>query len=128
MSSIGAKRGAATSAPETDFWLGLVDVNEAGYGTQIQDGIIRTSYRDGEGRAPHLEPGEAVCYDIDLWSTSYTVRKGHRLRLEVTSSCFNKYDRNTNTGPWTGISMHPLEHVIYFSLFLLWWVVPVCYL
>ena len=35
------------------------------------------------------------------------------------------HHRNMNTGPWTGISMHPIEHVIYFSLFLLWWVVPV---
>ncbi|MDH3715129.1 MAG: sterol desaturase family protein, partial [Gammaproteobacteria bacterium] len=35
------------------------------------------------------------------------------------------HHRNVNTGPWTGISMHPLEHLIYFSLLLLWWVVPV---
>lgn len=35
------------------------------------------------------------------------------------------HHRNVNTGPWTGISMHPLEHLIYFSLFVLWWVVPV---
>ncbi|MDA0220373.1 MAG: CocE/NonD family hydrolase [Proteobacteria bacterium] len=103
---ITARLWAATSAPETDFWLGLVDVNEKGYGTLIQDGILRTSYRDGEGRAPHLKPGEAICYDIDLWATSYTVRKGHRLRLEVTSSCFNKYDRNTNTGLPIGRAAH----------------------
>lgn len=35
------------------------------------------------------------------------------------------HHRNTNTGPWTGISMHPIEHVLYFSVFLLWWIVPV---
>jgi len=34
------------------------------------------------------------------------------------------HHRNVNTGPWTGISMHPLEHLIYFSVFVLWWVVP----
>ncbi len=34
------------------------------------------------------------------------------------------HHRNVNTGPWSGISMHPLEHVIYFSVFLIWWVVP----
>ncbi len=35
------------------------------------------------------------------------------------------HHRNVNTGPWTGISMHPIEHFIYFSLFALWWVIPV---
>ena len=35
------------------------------------------------------------------------------------------HHRNVNTGPWTGISMHPIEHLFYFSQFLLWWVIPV---
>ena len=89
---------AASSAVDTDFWAGLVDVNPAGYATLIQDGIIRASARLGDAPAPPLTPGEVVAYRIDLWATSYELKAGHRLRLEVSSSCFNKFDRNTNTG------------------------------
>jgi putative CocE/NonD family hydrolase len=89
---------AASSAIDTDFWMGLVDVREDGYATLIQDGIIRASARDGQGSAPPLRPGEPTRFDIDLWATSIVFRKGHCIRVEVTSSAFNKFARNTNSG------------------------------
>ena len=89
---------AASSAVDTDFWLGLVDVSPDGYGTLIQDGILRASARFGDQSAPPLRADEIVAYRIDLWAASYLLKAGHRLRLEVTSSCFNKFNRNTNTG------------------------------
>jgi putative CocE/NonD family hydrolase len=89
---------AASSAVDTDFWIGLVDVREDGYATLVQDGILRASARDGIGDAPPLEPGKPVRFDIDLWAASIVFRKGHRIRVEVSSSAFSKYARNTNSG------------------------------
>ena len=43
-------------------------------------------------------PGEVVEYEIDMWSTSHVFAPGHRIRLEVSSSAFPKYNRNLNTG------------------------------
>ncbi len=45
-----------------------------------------------------LEPGRAYCYEIDLWATSNVFKAGHRIRLEISSSNFPRFDRNTNTG------------------------------
>lgn len=89
---------AATSAVDTDFWMGLVDVRPDGFGTLIQDGIVRASARSGAGQTELLEPGRVYRFEIDLWATSILFRAGHRIRVEITSSCFNKYARNTNTG------------------------------
>ena len=90
---------ASTSADDTDFVATLDDVFPDGYVHLVQQGIVRARYRDG-GDAP-VEPGKVVRYDIDLWDTSYVVRAGHRLRLEVSSSEFDRYDRNLNRyEPW----------------------------
>ena len=45
-----------------------------------------------------MEPGRAYCYTIDLWATSNVFKAGHRIRVEVSSSNFPRFDRNTNTG------------------------------
>ncbi len=87
-----------SSAVDTDFAVALVDVFEDGRANLIQDGILRASYRDGAKAPVPLEPGRTYALEIDMWSTSYVLRAGHRLRVEVTSSCFNRYDRNLNTG------------------------------
>ena len=88
----------ASSAPDTDFTVALVDVFPDGRATLIQDGILRASYRHGTDDIAPLEPGCPCKLTVDLWSTSYLVKAGHRLRVEVSSSCFNRYDRNLNTG------------------------------
>ena len=95
---IKANLFAASSAVDTDFTVTLVDVFEGGYANLIQDGIIRASYRDSDLEPSPIAPGKVYEYTIDLWATSYVVKKGHRFRVEVSSSCFNRYDRNTNTG------------------------------
>jgi len=91
---------AISSAPDTDFVARLVDVHPDGYAQNLTDGIIRARYRNFErGEAPSLiEPGVAYEYEIDLWSTSNVFRAGHRIRLDVTSSNFPRWDRNLNTG------------------------------
>ncbi len=91
---------AVSGAPDTDFVARLVDVYPDGYAQNLTDGIIRARYRNfNQGEAPSLiEPGHVYEYDIDLWSTSNLFKAGHRIRLDVTSSNFPRWDRNPNTG------------------------------
>ena len=91
---------ATSSATDTDFVARLVDVHPDGYAQNLNDGIIRARYRDfAQGTAPSLiEPGKAYEYVIDLWATSNVFKQGHRIRLDVTSSNFPRWDRNLNTG------------------------------
>jgi uncharacterized protein len=89
---------ATSSAPDTDFVARLVDVQPDGSALNLTDGIIRARYRDRNGDASLIEPGRAYEYEIDLWSTSNVFLKGHRIRLDVTSSNFPRWDRNPNTG------------------------------
>ena len=89
---------ASTSATDTDFTAKLVDVCENGCARNLTDGIIRARYRDSMSNPTLLEPGRPYCYDIDLWATSNVFKAGHRIRLEISSSNFPRFDRNTNTG------------------------------
>lgn len=87
---------AASSAPDTDFTATLVDVTSDGYCAPIAEGIVRARYRESRREATFLEPGTVNEFRIDLSSTAYTVQRGHRLRLEVSSSNFPRFDRNPN--------------------------------
>jgi putative CocE/NonD family hydrolase len=91
---------AVSSAPDTDFVARLVDVYPDGRSINLTDGVIRARYRNfGRGEPPTLiEPGRPYEYEIDLWATSNLFRAGHRIGLQVTSSCFPRWDRNPNTG------------------------------
>ncbi len=89
---------AATSQTDTDFTAKLVDVCEDGCARNLTDGIIRARYRDSTSRATLVEPGRAYQYTIDLWATSNVFQRGHRIRVEISSSNFPRFDRNTNTG------------------------------
>ena len=93
---------AATSAPDTDFTAKLVDVGRCGYARNIQDGIIRARYRASLAQAEPVRPGEVYEYTIDLGATSNVFKAGHRIRLEISSSNFPRFDRNPNTGGATG--------------------------
>ena len=89
---------AATDGLDTDWTGKLVDVRPDGYAMSLCDGIVRARYREG-GKAPRLlEEGRIYEYEIDLWVTANLFKKGHCLRLEVSSSNFPRFDRNPNTG------------------------------
>lgn len=91
---------AASSAPDTDFVGRLCDVHPDGRSINLTDGIIRARHRgmaQGEP-ASLLEPGRPYEYEIDLWATSNLFKAGHRIQLQITSSCFPRWDRNPNTG------------------------------
>ncbi len=89
---------AASSAPDTDFVARLVDVHPDGFAQNLTDGIIRARYRHSLQAPELLEPGKAYEYTIDLWATSNLFKAGHRIRLDITSSNFPRWDRNLNTG------------------------------
>lgn len=89
---------ASSSAPDTDFTAKLVDVRPDGYAQNIADGIIRARYRESAMTPKRITKGEVVELTIDLWATSHVFLPGHRLRVEVASSNFPRFDRNLNTG------------------------------
>jgi putative CocE/NonD family hydrolase len=89
---------AVSSAPDTDFSAKLVDVSPCGYARNVQDGIVRARYREGSGTPTFIKPGEVYEYTIDLSATSNLFKAGHRIRLEISSSNFPRFDRNPNTG------------------------------
>jgi uncharacterized protein len=89
---------ASSSALDTDFTGKLVDVHPDGRAELVTDGILRARYRDSASAPALLAPGEIYELRIDLAATSTVFASGHRIRLEVSSSNFPRYDRNTNTG------------------------------
>jgi putative CocE/NonD family hydrolase len=78
----------ATTAVATDVTGKLVDVDEGGVAVNVCDGILRRPY----------QPGRADEITVELWPTSMVFRKGHRVRLEVSSSNHPRFDRHPNTG------------------------------
>lgn len=88
----------ATEGKDTDFTAKLVQVRPNGYARIIEEGIIRASYRNGMDERELLVPGEVYRLTVELGSTAIRIPQGHRLRVEVSSSNFPKFDRNPNTG------------------------------
>ena len=89
---------AATDGPDTDWTAKVVDVFPDGQAVNVCDGIIRARYRSSRQQPELLKPGEVYDYTIDLVATATRFPAGHRLRLEISSSNFPRFDRNTNTG------------------------------
>jgi putative CocE/NonD family hydrolase len=89
---------AASDAPDTDWTAKLVDVDVDGHAWNLCDGILRARYRESAQEASLLTPGKVYRYEIDLWATSNVFLPGHRLRVEISSSNFPRFDRNPNTG------------------------------
>ncbi len=88
----------SSSAADTDFTGKLVDLWPNGFAQNLTDGILRARYRNSQEKAEFMTPGETYKLTVDLWATSNVFRAGHRLRLEVSSSNFPRFDRNLNTG------------------------------
>lgn len=89
---------ATTSAPSTDWTAKLVDVAPDGFARNVTDGILRTGYRPAGRSHPETPDGRPREYRIDAGATSNVFKAGHRIRLEISSSNFPRFDRNPNTG------------------------------
>ena len=86
----------SSTAEDTDFVAKLTDVWPDGRSILITDGILRARYRNSKVKPVPLTPGKANLLSIDLWSTSNVFKKGHRIRVSVSSSNFPRYGRNLN--------------------------------
>jgi putative CocE/NonD family hydrolase len=89
---------AMSSAPDTDFVVRLTDVHPDGFSRLLCDGILRARYRDSATAPAPLTPQRVYELTVDLWATANTFRRGHRIRVAVTSSSFPRFDRNLQTG------------------------------
>lgn len=96
---VNVKFWAKTSAQDTDFTAKLVDVHPDGYAHDVVDRIVRARYRRGsKWPAQLVKPNKAYEYRMLLGDTATIFKKGHKIRLEISSSNFPHYARNLNTG------------------------------
>jgi putative CocE/NonD family hydrolase len=105
----------SSSAVDTDFTGMLVDVWPNGFAQNLTSGILRLRYRNSQEKPELANPGETYHIAVDLWATSNVFLAGHKLRLEVSSSNFPRFDRNLNTGEEQarGTRMVKATNVIY---------------
>ncbi len=121
---------ASSSAPDTDFIGRLCDVYPDGRSLVICDGVLRARFREGFDKETMLTPGEPTRLRIDMGATACVFGKGHRIRLEVTSSCFPRFARNLNTGGVTAdedtpvVAQQTVHHSAQYPSRLLLPVVP----
>jgi len=106
---------ASSTAVDTDFTAKLVDVAADGTPYNLTEGILRAKFRLSTKEATPIVPGKIYEYRIDLWSTSNVFLKGHKIRLEVSSSNFPRFDRNLNTGldGATSATFVPATNTVY---------------
>jgi putative CocE/NonD family hydrolase len=88
----------ASSAPDTDFTAKLIDLAPSGEARIVCDGILRLRFRQSLGKTTPYSPGSVVKIEIDAGVTSHLFRAGNRIKLDVSSSNFPRFDRNPNTG------------------------------
>jgi len=95
---ISADLFVSSMAVDTDFTAKLVDVWPNGFAQNLTDGILRMRYRNSNEKPEWMNPGEVYRVTVDMWATSNVFLAGHKLRLEISSSDFPRFDRNLNTG------------------------------
>jgi putative CocE/NonD family hydrolase len=95
---IKAKIFASSSAEDTDFVAKLVDVYPSDMAIYLTIGIVRARYRTSFKKPTLIEPGVVCEYDINMSNTANQFRKGHKIRLEISSSAFPYFLKNQNTG------------------------------
>ncbi|MFC7068653.1 CocE/NonD family hydrolase [Halobaculum lipolyticum] len=95
---------ASTTAPDTDFTAKLIDEYppgdgfDDGFALNLTDSVVRARFRGDRDAPDFVEPGEVAEYELDLYPTANVFRRGHRVRLDVSSSNFPRFDVNPNTG------------------------------
>ena len=88
----------SSTAVDTDFTGKVVDVWPNGFAQDLTEGILRARYRESPEKAKLMKPGEVYKLTIDLGATANVFLAGHKLRVEVASSNFPRFSRNSNTG------------------------------
>lgn len=95
---------AASSAKDTDWTAKLVDVAPDSTARNLNNGILRASFRTSSTRPTPIVPGKVYKYTIKVWPTSNLFQAGHKIRLEISSSDFPQFAPNPNTGQRFGVS------------------------
>jgi putative CocE/NonD family hydrolase len=101
---IEVKLWASSSAVDTDFTAKLLDVYPpsadwpGGFDLNLEDGIVRARFRESLKAEKLMEPGQIYPFTIKLYPTSNVFKKGHRIRVDISSSNFPRFDINPNTG------------------------------
>jgi len=106
----------SSTAPDTDFTAKLIDIYPNGREILMLDGIQRLKFRDGFEQPNPLTPGEVGELEIDLWSISLIVNKGHRIGVQISSSNFPRFEVNPNTGedfPAEGGELYIAENTVH---------------
>ena len=104
--TIEAVLHATSSAPDTDFIINLIDVYPDGHTQYLCNGVMRVTYRDGLEERKLIEPGRIYEYQFALRPTSNCFQRGHRIRIEITSSDMDRYARNQNMADAPGTTAH----------------------
>jgi putative CocE/NonD family hydrolase len=112
---ISVRLWVSSSAADTDFTAKLVDVYPHGYAMLLVDSIRRMRFRNGYDREEPMTPGEPYEVEIPLPPISNLFAAGHRIRVDVSSSNFPRFDVNPNTGEPLGRHTHRLtaENAVY---------------
>lgn len=100
---------ASSSAQDTDFAAKLTEVYPDGISINLQAAVLRARYRDSLERPALLEEGKIYKFEMAIGATGVLFRKGHRIRLQVTSSNFPEYGRNLNTGADNGTTSQTVK-------------------
>lgn len=109
--AITAELWISSDAVDTDFVVKLIDLYPpsedypAGYALNLTDGILRCRYRDSWEKPELMTPGQVYRIKVEAFPTSNLFKKGHRIRLDVSSSNFPKFDVNPNTGAPEGVGL-----------------------
>jgi uncharacterized protein len=105
----------SSTAPDFDVTAKLVDVYPDGTARNLCEGIRRVRYRHGTDHEELLTPGEIARIEVDLVATANLFRVGHRIRLEVASSNWPRFDRNPQTGGLIAGStdLQPARHTVF---------------
>jgi uncharacterized protein len=88
----------SSDAPDTDVTVKLLDVFPDGRAMNIVEAITRARYRDSFAKPTMMKPNTVYEVPVHLHATSRYLAPGHRLRVEISSSNFSRFDRNLNTG------------------------------
>jgi putative CocE/NonD family hydrolase len=113
----------ASNRTDTDFTAKLIDVYPpsadfpSGFAMNLTDGIRRARYRDGRKHGELIDPGTVYAFDINPYDTANVFKKGHRIRLDISSSNFPRFDVNPNTGEALGLNRRAVsaDNTVYLN-------------
>lgn len=113
--TVRARLWVTSDGPDTDFTARLVDVYPDGYAMPVAEGRLRMSHRNGSQRTELMKPGEVYGVTLELGETSNLFAVGHRVRVDISSSAFPRFEPNPNTGerPWNSSRVRVARNAVW---------------